>query len=511
MKRICNRGNYRKKWALQTLGWLTYNEKPLSMVELQHALDMEYGKTTIGPDGDMFSAEYLSCICAGLVTVDERSGIIRLVHYTTQKYLLSSTKRWFPKIQSTMATSCVTYLSLHHGCHSWNDVQRYYPFYGYAARYWIAHTRKVSTSKGAVAYRAVTSFLKQGSHWTPTRRGYDPFTGTRTTGLHLAVILGLRKIICGLIDQFDINEIDANLMSPLAWTIRMERSDLARFLIQRGALIGYTSIREAIAKKDANWLKFLSEHEAAHQYRLSDTKVNIEDVHSAEVLEFIIRDCGMKINGYGYGWTALQDVACRGLVWVARILLKYGANVDEQDKNLKITALHRASGWEGNEEMIEFLIQRGANVNAADHNGNTPLILALKKGSSTGVLQLLLEAGANVNASNREGETPLLTAMRRPGGIESSTAILEIMKMLLEKDADPNVANKKGQTPLLTALRRGFGKEAALRFSELLLEKGADVNAAQSNGETLRSIAERLKMPEVVKLLASYQEKRKGQ
>lgn len=49
-------------------------------------------------------------VCAGLVTVDEQSNIIRLVHYTTQDYFERTWTSWFPNAQTDITEICVTYL-----------------------------------------------------------------------------------------------------------------------------------------------------------------------------------------------------------------------------------------------------------------------------------------------------------------------------------------------------------------------------------------------------------------
>lgn len=49
--------------------------------------------------------------CAGLVTSDEESRIIRLVHYTTQEYFERTQTSWFPNAQDDITKVCITYLS----------------------------------------------------------------------------------------------------------------------------------------------------------------------------------------------------------------------------------------------------------------------------------------------------------------------------------------------------------------------------------------------------------------
>lgn len=68
--------------AKQVLSWITFSKRPLRARELEDAIAVIIGQTTfdfenICPAKDLVSA------CAGLVTIDEESDIVRLVHYTT--------------------------------------------------------------------------------------------------------------------------------------------------------------------------------------------------------------------------------------------------------------------------------------------------------------------------------------------------------------------------------------------------------------------------------------------
>lgn len=82
--------------AKQTLMWVTYARRPLSTIELQHALAIEVGQRELHLDNVLEMEDILS-VCAGLVSVDEESGIIRLVHFTTQEYFTRFQMRWFPR------------------------------------------------------------------------------------------------------------------------------------------------------------------------------------------------------------------------------------------------------------------------------------------------------------------------------------------------------------------------------------------------------------------------------
>ncbi len=71
----------------------------------------------------------------------------------------------------------------------------------------------------------------------------------------------------------------------------------------------------------------------------------------------------------------------------------------------KRTLLHIASS-EGNKDVVEKLIERGAVVDAVDNEGETPLYAAVYGGHEE-VVKVLLKAGADVNKENIDGDTPL--------------------------------------------------------------------------------------------------------
>ncbi len=90
---------------------------------------------------------------------------------------------------------------------------------------------------------------------------------------------------------------------------------------------------------------------------------------------------------------------------------------------LHIAIRNRNANWVG------FLLSRGADPNLADANGDTPLILAARRGFVEGAARMLMKQ-ADVDKTNRLGETALIVAVqqRQPG----------IVQMLLEAGADPD-------------------------------------------------------------------------
>lgn len=85
MERIKNQGKDDEKLAKEILGWISFAERQLSLIELQEALAVKVGSTSLDTN-DLYSLEDILSVCAGLVTHDPKSDSIRLVHYTTQQY-----------------------------------------------------------------------------------------------------------------------------------------------------------------------------------------------------------------------------------------------------------------------------------------------------------------------------------------------------------------------------------------------------------------------------------------
>jgi len=93
MQRIEGQDVDGKELAKQVLYWITCAKRPLTTTELQHALAVEVGKSEFNENRKPHVEDIVS-ICAGLVTVDDESNIIRLVHYTTQEYFERKQMKW---------------------------------------------------------------------------------------------------------------------------------------------------------------------------------------------------------------------------------------------------------------------------------------------------------------------------------------------------------------------------------------------------------------------------------
>jgi ankyrin repeat protein len=109
------------------------------------------------------------------------------------------------------------------------------------------------------------------------------------------------------------------------------------------------------------------------------------------------------------------------------------------------------------------LIEAGADVNAAEPDGTTPLHWAAYK-LDVPLVERLIAAGASADTQNRFGATPLAEAVK--------AANAPLVTMLLDAGADPNARNDDDQTALMLAARTG-----SVEIAQALLAHGADVNA----------------------------------
>lgn len=111
MKRIQGQVSDETEMAMQVLAWITCAKRPLTTVELQTALAVEIGESDFDKSNLSDPIDIVS-VCAGLVTIDEQSNVIRLVHYTTQEFFERNQSTWFPNANCYIGSICVTYLSL---------------------------------------------------------------------------------------------------------------------------------------------------------------------------------------------------------------------------------------------------------------------------------------------------------------------------------------------------------------------------------------------------------------
>lgn len=158
--------------------------------------------------------------------------------------------------------------------------------------------------------------------------------------------------------------------------------------------------------------------------------------------------------------------------------IEKGANVNQQNENGETPLIHAT--MLSNQRAIDFLIENDADVNIRDTaNESTALEWALSNSDTPiDVVKTLCEVGADLNAKNPDGRTPLFLTV-------DNTINLEALKTLVEWGAKVNIPNDDGETVLHYASKyEGDELQTAIEAIGFLLEKGADINAQDSNGDT---------------------------
>ena len=181
--------------------------------------------------------------------------------------------------------------------------------------------------------------------------------------------------------------------------------------------------------------------------------------------------------------TVLMEAARRAHSDIAIELLNAGAEVNAQD-SYGATPLIFA-GISGASEVMVTLIRKGANVNAKDYMGRTVLIevLTSENEHKPGIIQTLIDAGADVNARANYGNTAFMMV-----------ANSQLAKAMIDAGADVNAKNDEGKTALMMAV--AYGNVQAV---ETLIDTGADVNAEDNYGVTILMRAK--DNPKIAKIL----------
>jgi ankyrin repeat protein len=131
----------------------------------------------------------------------------------------------------------------------------------------------------------------------------------------------------------------------------------------------------------------------------------------------------------------------------------------------------------GTAQQVQDAVKNGADVNASDKDGKTPL-MASTFNTDAGVVTLLLKAGANVNARQQDGGTALMYA--------AVSNLPAMISALVNAGARVNDQDQQGGTALIWAAAFNPNSEVIL----LLLKAGSDPNAKTAEGKTAFDLAQ---------------------
>lgn len=175
---------------------------------------------------------------------------------------------------------------------------------------------------------------------------------------------------------------------------------------------------------------------------------------------------GMDVNARdGYGMTALMWAAGRGSQEIVLLLLQHGADMEARNELLSVRSIEKLAT--GKSDYWE-IIDRMGTLEANKHHGWTALVWAARNGK-TDLINLLLNRGADVNAITKDGFTALVHAI--------DNKHVETAHLLLQRGADPDLIEAGCSPALPTAAGYGF-----VNLVKAILERGANINAVDDVG-----------------------------
>jgi ankyrin repeat protein len=433
--------------ARNVLSWISYAQRPLTTGELCHALATEPGDKELDLD-NIPDIEDIESVCAGLVTIDEESQIVRLVHYTTQDYLVSIREKWNHDAQYNVASTCLTYLCLDTftsgSCTS--DVEfesrlEQYKFLDYSAGHWEHHVAAVEQeicglamvllqNSNSIACATQTRTIASTKY---KRERYSQDFPKNVTGLHIAVSFGLsylskQLLFSGQGEKLTLADArDSHDQTPLMWAARNGHQDTVMLLLSIDDV--NPNARDNRGRTPLIWAAIYG-HKDTVMLLLSIGNVNTN---------------------------ARDDMGRTPLIWAAiyghedtvkQLLLSTDKFDPNARDNSEMTPLLWAVAYD-QENVVELLLSTDrVDPNTKDINGFTPLIYAVLKGSEPIVEMLLSTGKVDPTANDNEGVTPLMLAV-----VQGHEGIVKLM--LSTNEVNLNREDNSIQMLLRLAAKKG--------------------------------------------------------
>ncbi|KAK3297422.1 uncharacterized protein B0H64DRAFT_473534 [Chaetomium fimeti] len=440
MERVIEQKKGLAELAKKALQWIAWAKRPLRALELRHVLAVEADAAEPVEDCTPKIGDIVS-VCAGLVIVDKRSGIVRLVHPTAQEYLEQTTQRWFPDAHRTITRACIA--SLTHG--------ETHALYEYAVANWGHHAQAagldvegdvmvllgdnsiVSRCMCAQQAAVYSQLVATGSTSSP------PFRGGGAGAVHLAACYGLVRALAALLrDGRNPDAKDSYHRTPLSYAAQGGHVDVVELLLAMDRVdpdsadgLGRTPL----------WWAANGGHEAVVRLLLDTGQVKPDSdqfvwpvlttrsalgivICSIALLPFLAwmlqeshrRHTPLSVAGRVLGFLTLRPVPAIVLS-AAFALSVHGAR--RRPRGMERPVLLPRPGKTSGRGIARLASPRppnGLDPDARDANGRTPLWWAANAGHAEVVSLLLASGKVDRDAADKRGWTPLSRAQLKKHG-----------------------------------------------------------------------------------------------
>jgi ankyrin repeat protein len=304
----------------------------------------------------------------------------------------------------------------------------------------------------------------------------------------------------------NINEFVGGV-TPLFVASQKGDVELVTLLIDRGANVylgreedGISPAFAAAFRGDLETIKRLIQHNYKPIQDLKSAGSTIlhlaAGLGNLELVKYLIENKHIPIETpTNLGETALCVAAQQGKDEVVNYLLKAGANTQKPSREGLTPFL--AALFQGHQSTMEILMQDPKfNINKMnDESGLTPLAIAVSH-KHFPAIDFLLERGVDVDGINFDETTPLSTAC-----IQGD---VEVVEKLLKHGANVNKTTKSGLTPLIQTCFSVSFNENAISVVKILLNAGANLNQPTFTGDQAIHIACQNENLSLVKLLVDH-------
>lgn len=180
-------------------------------------------------------------------------------------------------------------------------------------------------------------------------------------------------------------------------------------------------------------------------------------------------------------------------------LIKEGKDINARDKENGKTALMQLVTMGKDVGHIRLLLKYGAEINLQDKEGNTALMLAVKYGELNFVEVLLKEYKADPNIKDKEGKTPLMRVGIKEDMSDIEHADHKIIALLLDNGADAELRDNQCKTALMNAAENK-GVDVIKEF----IIRGVDIDIEDPYHRTAEAFAQSTEVRQLLQKASEY-------